>query len=1072
MIERIAGCLGQGGRSLLHGLKKKNLLRSQRFLHSTFWSHGAGAINLPAWWILLLQNPIPDHDRFSKTREPSAATAMVSGLQEILLGLLYPVQTRALISRLKRSTNAHYQAAQSLKKCSRNYTSIATDLISASGEVQKEAEVDADINGEQNGAQKRRRIHELLGAEHSKKSCDALWQAYQDLLELSEILSPQELLRMLRCLRVSESSPDAERLLALFESIPVDERRAIYYSYAIEAALKLNDADTALYIHQEALRRLHSPVGASAILRHAITHHNWRLAIATWHVFWSTGFVYYTRNNIWAGIDGLPLSTQMEKALAAAKFAVSQLESPESEDPSAARDFSLELIKRSFQFKGIIFDINVWKLLLEQVRGFREHDAGLRTTALEILAIEQALSIANEVYGGEAVDHYCELRQRDATLVPSKKLLKSLLNQVNIRNSSKIMSIVFADWRKHYGKVDASVYVRMMRYWARTGEADHVQNLFHAYCADHGEPQNIIPYNSLLQVYGRRADPEQAARVFNDMRNNRAFLPEVPSYNHVIHAFARVGDVEGALNWFENLREAGMKPDSNSYFALMLMYSKRGDRDAVHDLLQEAIAEEVKPTKAMIDILVLADVNDEKLDEAEKLVEEALNMDIQGSRTDMWNILLNALALRKNLHKVTQLHKRMQEAGVSSNSRTYAALITSLAVTKQPSLAYKVLKTVMPQVGIQPSVLHYAIVMGGFLQTKSYEDLFAVYKDMLEHDLSPTISTQNALLRAAASFGKPSANGEPADKADFTRARQVLDHTIANLDPSELASSEPRKFIGPHRLDEAFTSTYYEYLIFVYGKEGAFQEVSEAYNQYITTSHRFSNRDVGSSPPMRMLSALLVAHKHAGNNEEVDQCWYLALDKSETLARKASAKELSQSNWVLPSRRFIMNLPLQHYLDHMGDQRRFDDMINVVNDLLRSGYDLTHRNWNAYIQYLTRSSTTSHMLLAFTLAESILMPSWPGWETMGKHPAKMKYRFKGMAKDMLKDPAKRAPTYLTFVRLTAAYVELGFGRSNRRRRKEVEELEASGEVKKTLDAVRNLPMIDDWEQRTILSKGS
>ncbi|KAL9103996.1 MAG: hypothetical protein Q9163_001016 [Psora crenata] len=999
---------------------------------------------------------------------------MVSSLQDIFLDFLYPVQTQALIKRLKRSTNAHQQAAQSLKQCSRNYTSIATGLIystvEGSDQLRQDHEADIATNEEQGGSQTRR-IHELFNAQGSGSSCDALWQEYQDLLERSEVLSSQELLRMLRCLRASKSSTDAERLLALFESIPVHERRAIYYSYAISAALKLNDGGTAMYIHREALGRLHSPVGTSAILSHAVMQEDWKLAIATWHVFWSTGIGYYTRNDIWAGVEAMPLPTLMTKALAAADFAISEIGSPGSEDPSAARDFALEVIRRSFQVKNVAFSDKTWQRLQEKMRIFREHDAGLKTLPIDVLSIEQALSHIDATCRSAALDQYRDLRQRDADFVPGKLLLDSLLDRIAITRSTETMWMVIEDWRRHYGKLDIRVYHRIAKNLSRAGDTINVHKLFEAYCADHGKPRDTTLYNALLQAHHRRADPEEAVRVLDGLRKSHGFLPDVTSYNILIQAFARVGDVEGAMTWFEVLKESDMKPDSRSYFPLMLVYSKRGDRDTVLDLLQEANAEGIQPTKAMIDVVVLANANSGRLDEAEKLLEDALDMEFNGSRTHMWNIVLNAYALRKNLGEVTRLHRRMREAGVSSDSMTYAALLTSLAVAKQPWPAYKVLKKVMPQAGIQRSVLHYAIVMGGFLQTKSYEEVFIVYKDMFEQGLSPNISTQNVILRAAASVGGTSVSGATEGQADYARARQVLDQTIADLDPLELASSEPRKFVGPHRLDEAFTSSYFEYMIFLYGKKGAFQKVSEVYDQYIKIADRFRKRDTESPPPMRMLSALLVAHNRAGNNEEVDQCWYLALDKCESLARKANAKDLSEPNWVLLSRRFIINHPLQHYLDHLGEQSRFDEMNNVVNDLLRSGYDLTHRNWNTYIQYLAGSSSTPHLLLAFILTESKLMPHWLGWETMGRHPKMIKYRFKGMAKDMLKDPAKRAPTYLTFVRLTAAYVDLGFGRV-KRKKEGVEELEASGRVRRTLDAVRNLPMIDDREQRTILNRGS
>ena len=1069
MIESIAGCLKQGGRNLLRG-SKKGQCRNRRHLHSTFWSHGAGTINLPAWWILLLQSPACNDDHTWKMSRPSTACAVVSGLQNIFLDFLYPAQTHALIKRLKRSTSAHHQATQSVQQCSRSYTSIATGLISGTvdgSDWSPEAVEDDIATGiRMKSVRTRRRMHELLNAEESKNSCDSLWQQYQDLLELSEELSSQEQIRVLRCLRASKSFIDTERSLALFESIPINDRRAVHYSYAISAALKLKDTDTAVHIQREASGRLHSPVGTAAILHHAVMKDDWQLATRIWHAFWNTGLSYYTRDDIWAGIGSMNLRLLMSKAAAASEFAISEIESTGPRNALAIRDFALELIRRAFQAKGVAFDVDVWKLLHKNLKSLREHDAALNTTALDTLSIEQALNFGKPVSGAAALDQYCELRRRDTSVVLNKDLLEGLLERIDVRKSTQIMWNILEDWRTHYGKLDVRIYSKFMRDLARIGDANSVQALFNAYCGDYEKIQDARLCHNLLQVHYRRADSEQATKRFDELQNIHGILPDLTSYNIVMQTFARIGDTEGTLEWFERIEKAGMKPDASSYFALMLVYSKRGDRDTVLDLLEEATTEGIKPTKAMIDILVLANVNDNKLPEAEKLLEEALSLDFDGSRTHMWNVVLNAYALRQNLGKVAQLHRRMQEGGIPSDSMTYAALITSLSVAKHPRAALGVLTRVMPRFGLQPSALHFALVMGGFLKIKDYEKLFGVYKEMLKQNITPNMSTQNVLLRAAASVGNAVIDGESEEGAQFSRAREVLDQTIASLNRSELASLQPNTFVGPQGLEEAFTSTYFEYMIFFYGKEGAFQKVSELYRQYVTSSHRFSNRDVESSPPMKILSALLVAHIHAGNNEEIDRCWYLTLDKAETLARKASAKDLSEPDWVLPSRRFIINQPLKYYLDHLGKSSRVDDMIDVVNELLSDGYDLTHHNWNLYIQYLARSDTTSHLILAFTLAESILMPHWAGWEKMGptKH---IKYRFKGMAKEMLKDPAKRSPTYLTLVYLTAAYVELGFGREKGGRMGVDDQVLPIG---KTLDAVRNLPLIDDWEQRNILKR--
>ena len=1047
---------------------RKNQYRSRRSLHSSFWSHGAGSINLPAWWVLLLQTPIASDQDSSARNVSSTASVMASGLQDIVLDFLYPVQTLALIRKLKRSTDVHLQAAKNVKQCSRRYTSVATALISGVPKLQKKMQYVNAMHGGPKSDGLSRRLNNLFDHRDSTVSCDALWQTYQDLLEESGSLSPTELVKMLRYLGSSSFKADTERLLALFENIHISDRRAVHYSYAVSAALKLGDMDTALHAHREALSRLHSPVGASALLRHAVIRKDWELAIGVWHPLWESGFFYYTISDIWAGIEAIPLDSLIRSALSASDFASQESQSMKSRESMNAINFSLELSERVFRVKNVRFHIPSWRSLIVKLKDFSDFHETSRLSAVHTLALEQALSLKHPTYSAAATDIYQLIRPHTIELIYQKSLLMKLLRRCKFPESLSTAWEIVKDYRKKYVKMDISAYKAFMQGLARGGQADSLQEIFDLYRADHGLPQDANLYRTLLSVHYRRADPEKAIQTFKELQLIHGFVPDLSCYNTIIHTFARVGDVEGAWIWFEAVQEAGLRPDHSSYFPLMWIYSKRGDRDAVLDVIQRAAAQGLKPDLPMIDLQVLACINDNRMDEAERLLREALSMDLQGRRTRMWNMVLNAYALRKNLPKVQQLHRLMQEAGVPADSMTFAALIGALSSSKFPSAAYKVLRKVMPELGLKPTVLHYAYVMRGFQQTSQYDKVFGVYQEMLQQGLSPAISTQNVLLRATASVdkrGQVEANEAP----HYTLAGQTLEQIVASLDPSELADLEPRMFVGPHRLDEAFTSTYFEYMIFSYGASGAFAQVSEAYDNYIKTARKFSSRDIEASPPMRMLSALLVAHKCAGNTEEVDRCWYLALDKCDILARKASAKDLTLSDWVLPARRYIINVPFEHYLSHLGGQKRFDDLINVVDALRNDGYELDHRNWNAYIQILCGSDHTKHKLLAFTLCETHLMPAWAGWDTMG-NPARMKNRFKGMAKERMKDVGGVAPTYLTFVWLTKAYMDLGFGRA-RRRREGTKEMLESGKVARTLDAVSNMPMLDDWEQRSILGRG-
>lgn len=888
---------------------------------------------------------------------------------------------------------------------------------------------------------------------------DELWQSYQALLEMSHSLSPQELIKILRCLGTSERTIDIERAVALFDSIPVQERRAIHYSYAVSAALSLKDLETAVDIHREALARTNSSIGTAAVLQYTVQHEKWQLAIDIWHAFWVHRLHYYMGPDIWAGVGSLSLPELIEKAISAADFAISAAESSQLENAAAARDFALELIRQTFSIQNTNFDFGKHWRLVQKVRTLDASDMATRT-----MALKQLLSVDIREHGHRALWLYRTLR-KEPNFIPSTELL-SLMTERLLEVKSKFgMLMIIEDWRTFHQQLPAELALSLAKVFALLGQLEPVQNLFHEFCSASRKSNSIAWYHRLLFVHNRRADPEGVVRAFNELPKNFHFKPTVHAWNCVIGTFSRIGDTDGALSWFNKLVESDIRPNSRTYFLLMSMYAKRGDLETVRDLYHQSKMDGIKTTTLMVDSIVQANINDERLAEAERLVKEALDMDLEGSRTFMWTILLNAYALRKEVEKVSELHKEMRHAKVPSDGMTYAALMTSLTIAHLPQAAYKILDKVMPRAQIRRTSLHYAIIMGGHLGSKNYGKVFQVYQRMLTRNLSPTMSTQNVLLRAAASVDMENRDPdeEPKVQVELERAEQVLEQTISSLDPMELAASEPRKAVGYNSLPEAFSSTYFEYLIFLYGENAAFAKVTELYERYISTSARFSDRDVEASPPIRLLSALMASHLRAGNHEEVERCWYLALDKSKRLACRAKAST-SEPGWVLYSRRFIMNIPLRQYIKSRSQQGRFDDIIETINQLKSSGFALNNLNWNHYIQHLAQSPESRHQLLAFELCEQELIPGWPGWSVLGDLTY-AKNRYRRLTHRTVLLPEQRMPAYLTLVQLAAVYLQARQGTRLLTPRR------LTTEAPKTVEAISTMPRMADKHQITLLRGG-
>ena len=1079
MIERLAGCLNLGVRNVLGGNLKVREGGSRRHLHSAFWFHGAGSINLPAWWILLLQTPSTPDDYRHKKSSPKLKPTIMSGIEDIFLDFLYPMQTLAQIRRLRRSTIAHQQAAQTTQQRTRAYTSAAKHFIARSHNLSTIAQADivsaTEVDEMQKQGKIRADISSLLKADQKKPS-DEIWRLYQDLLQCHGSLPAHQTTKLFRYLFLAPDQAARERLLALFEAIPIADRRIKHYTYAVKAALELDDPQGALSIHQDGLRQNRLLVGGAAILRYTVLKENWSIALALLHPLWDSQLFYYThQRKLWAAIGNLHPSFLLSRAASLARYATSEeLLLNASTDVEAVRRLALELIERTFgrMAESDISDAREDLLsLLRTARKLLQSDSEMaQLSEILSLGLRQLMSFRSDEYDYKqlVLNEFRDIWISSSRVKLERSLLEELLDTDLQSEIPKVTLELIKCIRTHYGKPSNMTYGQAMHKFATAGEAASVAELLEYFVADNPRSKNLKVFHQSIRVHYFRADPERAISALTDIRDRYGCVPDLICYNTVMQTFCRVDDVNSAWAWLDKMKQANIEPDEQTYHAIMLIYSKRGDLDALQSVLKMARKKGAEQTLGMVNLQVLANINDGRLTEAEDIVKDSMASNVEGSRTPMWNFLINAYAFRGDIRKVQTLHARMREVEVPDDTWTYASLITCLCILKLPQSAVKILETVMPSLGLKPTGLHYGAIMEGFLRTKgkmAYRFVFSIYQRMLGQGLKPTITTQKVLIRAAARVDQDD-HAVSGGLQDFPNARQVFDQVVATLDPSQMSSSAPQKYVQPDRLDEAFIANFFEHLIYLDGSNEDFASFAKDFDAYVTKATEFSDRDVTQAPPLRILSALLVAHIRGSNPEEIERCWYLTTDKCEGLARKASSKDLSEPNWVLFARRLIINLPLQPYIDYLYDQQRFQDMIDVVNGLLHDGYDLNHRNWNAYIQYLCASPDPRHKILALEKCDAELMPAWRSWKDMNLR-FKMKNRLKGMAKASIRVKGA-APTYKTFVWLTKAFIDLGIQRESRLRKPGVQELLESGRAVRTLEAVRGMPMLNDNEQQTIL----
>ncbi|KAI4125064.1 MAG: hypothetical protein LQ347_005502 [Umbilicaria vellea] len=992
-----------------------------------------------------------------------------------MLDFLYPAQTRALIRRFS-GVDGNVSIARHLKQarvpCSRAYTSDAKTPVAQTTEDLKNSpatdqtqETRSALTSE--GAHSDKLTTQVSGevdkelALLENQGYEEAWRLYQDMRGSGATVPITELTKLLDFFATSSRKADAERSIELIDQIPLEDRRAINYNHAIIAAIRLERIEKATSLHHEASLRIQGSYGTSILLLYTVVNGKWETAVKTWVDYWQYRQMYFGRPDIWNAVDAVPLPQLMTMAISAGQYALSQLQGTDLDGLPAGfkiRDFAIQLIIRTLHAKGSGFNTQQHYQLFTTLSALKDLD--LQDYKL---AINQLLSVEDRAHGRAAIQYYRALRANPG-VVPDHQILQAILGKYRQVHSVFGTRLVLSDYRNYHGGPPVKAYREFTYEEAHQGDADAVHGLFNERCSRFGTPTDVRDVRPLLIVHSRRAETHEVCKQFDRLSQDFGIEPDVHCWNIVIAAYARSGDVEGALDWFTKLLDSKVRPDSYSFGTMMNMYANRGDLEAVEELLEQSKSVVDKMTTAMVDSLVLSHIRNDSIEEAEKLVEAAVDIDLQGSKTRMWNYLLTAYAFRGDIENLARVHTRIKEVGIARDSMSYVAVMQGLVVRRRPDDAEKILKVVMPKKGIQATATHYAVIMGGYLMIKQYHKVFSLYRRMVERNVKTLLSNETLMIKSAAEVDRYELQeqGTLDEESELHQAEAMLEQAVSNMDPMDISAREPLMGVGVERLDEAFVSTHFDYLIFVYGRQKAFDKVSALYDKYIETVKRFKpDNDLSRvSPPTSMLSALMVAHLQQEDYESVERCWHLAQEKSAQLARRAKVSDTSEPGWVLPPRRFLLNPPLLHYMKALDAQGKVEQLTTTITDFHSSGYALDNSTWNLYIEILARAR---QVLQAFCLCEQHLMPGWPGWLYPWDYHASQKprsVRFFHLA--------HLSPYYETMVNLAAAFVDMRIRNAHLVKDREMDDLHR--EAPRTLAAVTSMPRRNDHLQASVLKR--
>jgi pentatricopeptide repeat-containing protein PET309 len=815
----------------------------------------------------------------------------------------------------------------------------------------------------------------------------------------------------------------------LFDAMDIETRTAEDYLNITTALLQAKRITDVIKVCTEAILQNKEMGACQTALAFFVNQMQWEDALSIWKLLRTRHSIKYD-NPILSQIGILP---NLPGRLLSLSNHLQRARSPDNstEDIHPA-SFAACLLNKIFTTPDIMKDMTMEAILLS-TRAAKE--AGYLRRSHYYHAIDTLRSLEVRSSMVRSLVMYRNFRWHLPDVVPSRKLLEDLLLTQAFLEIPHGVHYLLREFVKYYAKPSIAAYKSALLAFSRSGKVNHVQQTFQNLLQDHGlgeqeiitkKPRSLTWVTPLLHVHARLGNVQGTVNEFRKLSPDYYGLkPNGVCWNILLSAYANAHDVNGALRTLKRMQAAHQRPTSYSLGTLMGICAKRGDINAVQGLFRAARDGDLPITTAMMDTIVEVYCRNHRQADAEKVAEASLFLNIEGSRTRMWNILLWSYAFRADLDAVSRVFARIEQAGLQVDGMTYAALMLCLCLIGKPDAARRLLRTLHRRRIIHMTESHYSIILFGYVRARNRDMAYIVYREIEERFESPGLSARLLQLRDVLRRDLPVdvKNDQGERELLFTASEDLLRKAIAEFDARYFATKQPRPATGTLPLQGSFPALYYEPLVKAYSADGLYERADQLLRDLRQLRNAVAHKIPKPMRSLRLISMTMDAHLHAGRYSEVEELWGLALNSATLMATPSDVDSIlkpaqqdasdgpppqfsvpltphsgqpSQENEtgenetgeseaqlhatsVLPSRRFLLSRCLSLYFRALGESNQASRLPGVVTELENRGFSLTTHNWLTFVRTLAESAIVTEQFKAFVTFEEKFMPSFPGW---------------------------------------------------------------------------------------------
>lgn len=524
-------------------------------------------------------------------------------------------------------------------------------------------------------------------------------------------------------------------------------------------------------------------------------------------------------------------------------------------------------------------------------------------------------------------------------LIPIYKTFRGMYEREGIKISESILSCVFAacyphhaqtleqlhdDWVRMHGGLDGWGYKKFMKFYAWRGDAERVKELWAKYVEKYPEDsKRPESFSSIVNAYAQCGNMQGAEAEVARMKNQFGIKPDASIMNALLKAHMRKGNYEETLACFGRSLQT-FTPNSFMYAHMMAMAAKKGDLDQAIEFFNDAQDRGVTITKEMVLALVVAYCGNGRLPAAEELTKRLADEGV--TSTAIWNQIVLQHGKSGRLSRCYEVLDEMKERNIEWDQDTLDNLLQSLTQIKQIRPAYQVLKRAIEEQHTIVRPEHYTSVMMGAARTSDMNTGDAVYELLTKNGIPIPF---NALV----GYTSLMLDRKPNAQRTSSLPREMVDSLRRYL------GSVDKLDLTKRRQQTRMISWCIELLI-DYRDFDAIEEVVSIYTQL------FPEYKDGHLPP-DIIAALMQGYHRDGNHEQVIALW----NDSWPRLRRSRVKQ-GDDEGIYPAHEYDVDRLVFRLADSYRATGTSNGLAAAVEEIHKAGFKLTSHTWDRVIATL------------------------------------------------------------------------------------------------------------------------